>query len=295
MNTPTIIAIVVAIIIAAVAVMAIRTVSTSRALKDRYGDEYDRAITEHGGRSAAEAELKRRVRAHDDLTLTELSADRVEHFREAWTGLQAQFIDDPTAVVRAADGLVTELVTERGYPDVDFDERVTHLSVDHARVLGAYRDAHTIAERSNAGWASTEDLRRAVVSYRDVIADVLGETSLGGTGLDGATFESTAFDSTAFDGTAVDAATADPAVVPAEDQIDRDLAGSAYRDSVPADRVPGDDVRNDADLADRSDADGEVVPADAPAIPTVDGAEPTSADISANEGYVTASTRSTRE
>ena len=92
MNTPTLVAIIVAVIIvAAVAVMAIRTLSTSRHLKGRYGGEYGRAIADHGGRAAAEAELRRRIRGHDDLTLTDLSEEQVEQYRSAWTSLQAQF------------------------------------------------------------------------------------------------------------------------------------------------------------------------------------------------------------
>src|SRR6266404_202240 len=50
------------------------------------------------------------------------------------------------------------------------------LSVGHARVMGNYREAHHIAERSRHGEASTEELRRAMICYRELFEDLLGST-----------------------------------------------------------------------------------------------------------------------
>ena len=178
--SPTVIVVIVlvAIVIALGAILTIRAAAARRALKERYGAEYDRVIEEHGGRSAGEAELRRRTRAHHELALKELTWDQTASYRAAWTDVQGRFIDDPTAAVRAADHLVSTLVADRGYPAVDFDARVAYLSVDHASVLSTYRDAHVIAVHGDAGTASTENLRQALVLYRALIADLLGDPLL---------------------------------------------------------------------------------------------------------------------
>jgi hypothetical protein len=48
--------------------------------------------------------------------------------------------------------------------------------VEHAQTLGHYRDAHDISTRSSKGEASTEDLRQALVHYRALFSDLLGES-----------------------------------------------------------------------------------------------------------------------
>jgi len=47
-----------------------------------------------------------------------------------------------------------------------FEQNAADLSVDHPRVVEHYRIAREIALRDASGQATTEDLRRAVVSYR---------------------------------------------------------------------------------------------------------------------------------
>ena len=64
----------------------------------------------------------------------------------------------------------------RGYPVGDFDQRAADVSVDHAHVVQNYRVAHDIAARQRRGDASTEDLRVAMVHYRELFEDLLDET-----------------------------------------------------------------------------------------------------------------------
>lgn len=61
----------------------------------------------------------------------------------------------------------------RGYPVADFDQRLADLSVHHPRVVDNYRSARTIALQHRRGEASTEDLRQAMVYYRELFEDVL--------------------------------------------------------------------------------------------------------------------------
>jgi hypothetical protein len=179
MSTSAIVVIVVVVVVVLVlAAVAARIMVQRRELRERYGDEYQRVVTEKGGRAAAEAELKRREREHDRLELKELPPAVREEYRASWTTVQSQFVDDPKAAVHAADRLVSQLVADRGYPVVDYPQRLEHLSVEHSSVLNTYRSAHDISVRNDAGAATTEELRQALVSYRELIADLLGDRSL---------------------------------------------------------------------------------------------------------------------
>ena len=71
------------------------------------------------------------------------------------------------------DELVDEVMRTRGYPITDFDRQVADLSVDHPRVVDNYRKARELASRHRRGAASTEDLRQAMVLYRELFDDLL--------------------------------------------------------------------------------------------------------------------------
>jgi hypothetical protein len=179
MSTTDIVAIVIAVIVVAVFVAAsARIVLGRRALKERFGEEYDRVVADKGGRAAAETELRQRERRHAELPLTELPPEAKAQFAEQWTSVQAEFVNDPAAAVHAADRLVSRIVADRGYPVVDYSDRLAHLSVDHANVLTHYRDAHDISVRNDAGHATTEELRQALVHYRALVSDLLDDPAL---------------------------------------------------------------------------------------------------------------------
>ncbi|MEU0960325.1 hypothetical protein ABZ328_12530 [Micromonospora aurantiaca] len=168
-----VIVIVVAVIAALVAVAVVA--SRRRALRERFGPEYDRVVAEQDSRSAAERELRERERRHAELELTPLSAESRARYAAAWEELQVRFVDSPAETVGEADELVSRLIAERGYPTGDFSDQIAHLSVEHARTLTHYRDAHEIRQRNERGEAGTEDLRQALVHYRALFADLLGE------------------------------------------------------------------------------------------------------------------------
>jgi hypothetical protein len=50
--------------------------------------------------------------------------------------------------------------------------------VDHPLVLEHYRSAHEIAVRQTQGQASTEDLRQAMIHYRALFEELVGEPEL---------------------------------------------------------------------------------------------------------------------
>jgi hypothetical protein len=171
--------IVVGVIVVGLIVVALTMVTRRRSLRQRFGPEYDRVVAEQDSRSAAERELRDRERRHAELELRPLSEDSRARYARDWESIQARFVDTPNEAVGAADELVTRLIAERGYPTGDFDEKLAHLSVEHARTLGHYRDAHEINSRNERGEASTEQLRQALVHYRALFADLLGESPNG--------------------------------------------------------------------------------------------------------------------
>ncbi len=163
------------VIIAALAVRR-RGRQRSAELRQRFGVEYDRAVEEFGSPARAERELAARTRRVDHIEFHDLNdADRAR-FTSIWTGIQAQFVDDPIAAVTGANALIKEVMRARGYPSDDFEQRVADLSVDHAAVVQHYRAARALSESSRKGQGNTEDLRQAVVHYRALFADLLQES-----------------------------------------------------------------------------------------------------------------------
>src|SRR3954469_9879490 len=160
MSSTSVVILVVVIVVILAIVAALVMVSRRRALQHRFGPEYDRAVAEGDSRTAAERELRERERRHAELELRDLTPEARTRYTAAWEEIQARFLDDPAGAVRDADTLVTELIAERGYPTGDYEEHVAHLSVEHARTLGNYRDAHEISLLSDRGEATTEQLRQ---------------------------------------------------------------------------------------------------------------------------------------
>jgi len=171
--TLTIVLIIVVLVIIAAIVYGVQA-GRRKKLQSTFGPEYDRVVADTGNRTEAEKELREREKRHAELELKELSPESQQRYRAAWEEVQIQFVDNPSAAVGTADELVTRLITERGYPTAEYDERLADLSVEHASTLEHYREAHKISERNTAGEATTEDLRQALVHYRALFADLLG-------------------------------------------------------------------------------------------------------------------------
>lgn len=175
MTTVQIIILVLVLVVIAALVVGAVLVMRRRALRERFGPEYDRLVAGQDGRAAAERELRERERRHAQLDLTPLSAPARAKYAAEWARVQTRFVDEPGEAVRAGDELVTRLLREIGYPTDDYDERIATLSVDHARLLDQYREAHDISVRNEQGAASTEQLRQALVDYRALFGELLGD------------------------------------------------------------------------------------------------------------------------
>jgi hypothetical protein len=168
------------LIVAAVAAIALALLawwfvqSRRRAhLRTKFGPEYERAVRETGNVAKAETLLSDRERRVEKLSIRSLTPDESARFSEGWRGIQTRFVDDPKGAVGEADVLITEVMTVRGYPMSNWEQRVADISVDYPRVADRYRTGHDIAIRHDRGNASTEDLRRAMIAYRELFAELV--------------------------------------------------------------------------------------------------------------------------
>jgi hypothetical protein len=165
----------VAVIVLAVCVAAAIAAGRHRTagLRERFGPEYDRALEAHGDQREAEADLRQRRERRRGLEIRPLEPAARERYAQRWTATQRQFVDAPAEAVADADGLVTQVMRERGYPVDDFEQRTADVSVDHPETVEHYRAAHAISVASAAHQADTESLRQAMVHFRALFDDLL--------------------------------------------------------------------------------------------------------------------------
>ncbi|MCW5980722.1 MAG: hypothetical protein KIT09_21760 [Bryobacteraceae bacterium] len=150
-------------------------IEPSKRLKQQFGPEYDKAVREYGSEARAEAELARREQRVSKLHIRSLTPSQRETFRRDWLEGQARFVDDPGLAVAEADRLIAEVMEERGYPVHDFEQQAADISVHYPTVVENYRAAHRIELRRRENTADTEDLRQALVHYRELFEELLGE------------------------------------------------------------------------------------------------------------------------
>jgi hypothetical protein len=177
MNDQTLMIVVAVAIVAVIAIAAFMWSQRRRTehLRERFGQEYDHAIEEKGGRSKAEAELAKREKRVEKLEIRPLQPAARQGFVDRWKEVQARFVDDPPRAVAFADELIAEVMSTRGYPVNDFDQRAGDISVHHPQVVEHYRAGHDIAVRHARGEASTEELRQAMIHYRALFDDLVEE------------------------------------------------------------------------------------------------------------------------
>jgi hypothetical protein len=214
MSTGAIVAVIIVVIVVAAVLVVVAAANRRRRLRARFGPEYDRAVTEHGSRREAEADLAERERHVRELDIRPLSPAARSQYMSEWTAVQEQFVDAPQAAVTGAQTLVSAVMEDRGYPTQPYDQTLADLSVQHASTLDHFRAAHDISENAAAGTASTEDLRQAMIHYRALFDELLGEPDARPDGRAGAE----------------GVATTQPDGLPAADQ--------ARADQVPADEAP---------------------------------------------------------
>jgi Tfp pilus assembly protein PilX len=175
MSTGIIVVIVVAVIVVAALVTGGMAIMRRRRLQQRFGPEYDRVSGERDSKLKADSELAERERRVRDLDIQPLTDEARASYAAQWADIQERFVDAPADAVTGSQLLVTAVMTDRGYPVEHQDQVLADLSVEHSDTLGHYRAAEEISGSAAAGTASTEDLRLAMIHYRALFGDLLGD------------------------------------------------------------------------------------------------------------------------
>jgi FtsZ-interacting cell division protein ZipA len=173
---------VVAIVVVAIAAWAIWRTQRRRALVRKFGPEYERVVRDKGDARRAEKELEEREKRVSRFKLRDLTPAQRERDLEAWKRIQVAFVDEPARAAREAHELLMAVMRDRGYPDADLAQRQQDLSVHYPDLIEPYRHACEIAaqQRSGTTTVSTEELRRATISYRSLLDALLNGRSTSG-------------------------------------------------------------------------------------------------------------------
>ena len=174
-NSLLIVAGAIVLVLIVVAALLIAKRRRSERLQSHFGPEYARALETEGDARKAETQLHEREKRVHSYSIRSLSANEQARFVESWRKVQALFVDNPRDAVARADELLTSVMSARGYPMTDFEQRSADLSVDYPVVIQNYRTAHDIAIRHEHGQAGTEELRQAMIHYRDLFAELIDE------------------------------------------------------------------------------------------------------------------------
>jgi hypothetical protein len=178
MSTPAVVSIVVVVIAAVIAIALLVVNQRSKKLRERFGPEYRRTVEETGSKIRAEAKLQKLQTRVEHFKIAPLSSETRARFVAEWHQIQSRFVDDPRGALTEADRLVQEIMTTRGYPLTEFEQRAADISVDHPLVVEHYRAGHEISLRHSQGRASTEEMRQAMIHYRALFAELAGEPEL---------------------------------------------------------------------------------------------------------------------
>jgi len=165
-----------ALLAAGIAVLLFARKRRTQKLQAQFGTaEYSRTLKADGSRRHAESALDKRVERVDALHIRPLTPGDRARFIDSWARVQARFVDGPGGAVTEADQLLSDVMSTRGYPMGDFEQRAADISVDHPLVLDNYRAAHQGALRQTRGEASTEDLRKAMIHFRTLFEELIRE------------------------------------------------------------------------------------------------------------------------
>jgi hypothetical protein len=167
------IAVAVLVLLIVIAAIVQSRKKASEKLRQKFGTEYERTVTETGSARKAEQKLAERQAEVAKLRLRELAPVQRERFVADWNLVQSRFVDHPKGALAEADELVSSLLQARGYPASSFERSAEFVSVDHPRMIEEYRSAHAVAVRSGRGEASTEELRTAMIQYRALFDELV--------------------------------------------------------------------------------------------------------------------------
>jgi len=125
---------------------------SSRALRRRFGPEFQLVLDHHGGEvKAARKELSKRLYQYGDLPVQPLSAAAREQYVREWAEIHLRWLNAPAEAVVQAEGLLFRLAADRGFPGGDAKQLGDALSVRHPRQVAGFRRLHEVAQRVRSG------------------------------------------------------------------------------------------------------------------------------------------------
>jgi hypothetical protein len=175
---------IVIVVVVAVAVLIALAVALSvmsrrrgrRQLRQQFGPEYDRTLATTGDPKETDAQLRERVNERERLRLRPLSRVDRDTFAQEWRQIQSRFVDAPEESLANADGLLSRVMRESGYPVDNFDQQADLVSVDHPQLVDNYRQAHLVRDATQQGPVDTEQQRNALLAYRSLFAELLDQS-----------------------------------------------------------------------------------------------------------------------
>ena len=144
-------------------------------LSRRFGPDYSRPIAETGNEWKAESARELRRKSVWQLRVRSLDPSERIHFMDNWRELEARFIDNPNETLVGAGRLINRVMSLEGYPALAFEQQAADISVGHAAVGESHRERHRVAVKQVQGRVDTEDLRLAMLEYRKLFRDLVGE------------------------------------------------------------------------------------------------------------------------
>jgi hypothetical protein len=173
-NTITIvIAVIVLLVLGGLLGMVFTRRQRTKRLQERFGPEYERTVREVGDQRRAEEELEARLDHVKALEIRPLSAQETERFTHEWQSAQAEFVDEPLAALQKANQLIKEVMSTKGYPVDDFEQRSGDISVDYPDLVIDYRELRAIATKGDDEAVTTEEMRQAMVHARALFENLV--------------------------------------------------------------------------------------------------------------------------
>lgn len=173
-NTITIVvAIVLVLVIGGLLGMLFTRSQRTKHLRERFGPEYDRTVQELGNQRRAEEDLEARLDHVKALEIRPLSTEETDRFTNEWQFAQAEFVDEPLAALRKANQLIKEVMSIKGYPVDDFEQRAADISVDYPNLVIDYRELRAITTKGDDEDVTTEEMRQAMVHARALFENLV--------------------------------------------------------------------------------------------------------------------------
>jgi hypothetical protein len=138
------------------------------ALRDRFVSDYDRVFLGFGSQHQLGGRLADRVSPDQAAKIRELSVSEREWVVSEWQAIQSNFADHPRTALIEADDLINALLETRGYLEASSEQREAGVCVVDQPLVENFGVAHSVAVRFGQVEPTAEELRTAMMQYREI-------------------------------------------------------------------------------------------------------------------------------